>query len=604
MFAVGWGERSVDLLSARHVGTPLDHVGPLAVVGGVGAVDEGVNCWISGRLTNAELLCDRFGLPQDTDTSALIARAYARLGPRVCEVLRGTFIVVVFDRDRERTTILRDHLGGRPLVHARVGSGALFAEHERVILDLLPSTPGPDRLALTSWITRGSVPAGRTLFEGIQCIPPAHSVTLCADGIVTERYWRPRYEGVVAGSREAVAERLRIAAYDAIQRFAQRARRPAVSLSGGLDSACVAAGMVAQEGRVSPLALAGVFPTHPEVDERDLIEATARHTGLSVELTPFDDRASVLMPALEHIERWLLPPASPNLFVWKPLTAKARRLGVDVILDGEGGDELFGVVPYLIADELRRGRVLGAWELTRRLPGLGRDPGLRTRVRAVRKFGLSSAIPPAIKRWRQRRRLTDAPLSLLQPADASALLEFEAESHARGLDGPVWWRALAEDRMHVIEAIGMSANSRRMANDAQIDRRHPFTFDLDLLHTVLTSPPSMQFDPVRDRPLLRDALVGYIPEVVRTRHAKSFFTTLLSTGLAIDGAQLADGPNRRDAPVRAFVEASQLSQLVPEESDHRAAFRLWQIGLADIWLRTLEDPEYPRELFEKAEHQQ
>jgi asparagine synthase (glutamine-hydrolysing) len=604
MFAVAWGERAVELLALAATGArPMpERAGPLAVAGAEGATDGSWRCWISGRLTNAEELRARFGMPPAADLPALIARAHAQLGLGACEHLRGTFIVVALDRERKTATIVRDQLGGRPLVHARAGGGALFAEHERAIVDLLPSTPGPDRLALARWIERGSFPPGRTLFEGIRHIPPAHRVLLSADDIAIEPYWRPRYEGVVAGSREAIAERLREAAFAAVQRAAQGALRPAVSLSGGLDSACVAAGLAARKGTASrALALAGVFPTHPETDERELIEATARHTGLPVELIPFDDRASILAPALEHIDRWSLPPVTPNLFVWKPLMATARRLGVDVLLDGEGGDELFGFSPYLIADMLRTGRALAAWRLTRRIPEVGADPGVRMRLRAMRVFGVRRLVPPAVKR--RRRTAADSPGSLLLPADASALEELEDGRRARGLDGPLWWRALAEDLTQAGETLGVSGHLRREAIDERIDRRHPFLFDLDLLHTVLADPPRMQFDPVRDRALLRDALAGHIPEAVRTRHAKSFFTDLLAAGLAADGALLAEGPARGDAPVRAFVRAEPLEGLLregPGPHGIRAARRLWQAGLADVWLRALERPEYPRELLEQA----
>ena len=149
----------------------------------------------------------------------------------------------------------------------------------------------------------------------------------------------------------------------------------------------------------------------------------------------------------------------------------------------------------------------------------------------------------------------------------------------------------------------MSAHLRREAIDERIDRRHPFLFDLDLLRAVLANPPAMQFDPVRDRALLRDALAGQIPEAVRTRHAKSFFTGLLGAGLAADGALLAGGPARGDAPVRAFVRAEPLERLLREASDprdDRAARGLWHVGLADVWLRALEHPQYPRELLDRA----
>jgi len=606
MFAVGWGERAVELLqlATRRGGGLFERAGTLAVVGEDSATEGSWRCWISGRLTNAEMLRERFGLSPATRSAALTASAYAQLGPSACELLRGTFIVVALDRDREVATVVRDHLGGRPLVHARFGGGALFAEHERDIVRLLPRAPGPDRLALAGWIEHGTIPPGRTLFEGIERVPPAHRVILHADGIATERYWRPRYEGACSGSREAVAEHLRTAAFAAVRRAAQDARQPAVSLSGGLDSACVAAGLAALGGSARPLAFAGVFPTHPEIDERELIEATARYTGLPIELTPFDDRSSILVPALEHIDRWALPPVTPNLFVWKPLAASARRLGVDVMLDGEGGDELFGFAPYLIADVLHSGRPFAAWHLTRRIPGLGASPDLRLRLQAMRVFGVSPLVPGAVKHRRRRRKLAGSPGWLLLANDAAALLELEDGRPSAVLDGPFWWRSLAEERIDVIEALGVSANSRRMTIDDRVDRRHPFLFDLNLLQTALASPPRMLFDPVRDRALLREGLTGHIPEEVRTRHAKSFFTKLLPAGLAIDGAMLADGPTRRDAPVRAFVRAEPLEQLTRSASgplDAHTAMRLWHVGLTDLWLRSLEHPEHPRELLHKRQ---
>jgi len=603
VFAVAWGERAVKLLdrTAARTGATPERAGQMAVVGARNVTDRSFSCWISGRLTNAEELCESFGLPPATETPALIARMHARLGADACELLRGTFVVVTFDRDRQVATIVRDHLGGRPLVYARAVGGALFAEHERAIVDLLPSAPGPDRMALTQWIERGSTPPERTLFEGIRRIPPAHRAMLSTDGVAIEPYWRPRYEGVAAGSREALAERLRTAAFAAVARAAQEARQPAVSLSGGLDSACVAAGLAARQGPASEaLALAGVFPRHPETDERELIEATARHTGLSLELIPFDDRASILAPALEHIDRWSLPPVTPNLSVWKPLMAKARQLGVDVMLDGEGGDELFGFAPHLIADMLRTGRPLAAWRLTRRIPEVGAEADTRMRLRALRVYGVSRLVPPAVKR---RRRLDVAsPDSLLPAVDAAALAELEDDSVARKLDGPRWWRGLAEDLTQPGETLGVSGHLRREAIDEQIDGRHPFVFDLDLMQTVLANPPQMQFD-VRDRALLRDGLAGHIPEVVRTRCEKSFFTSLLGEGLATDGALLAEGPERGDAPVRAFVRAEPLERLLregPDPRDSRAARRLWHVGLADVWLRALGRPEYVRELLDRV----
>ena len=253
-------------------------------------------------------------------------------GKRAEELLSAAGIAI----DGGATSVARDHLGARPLVYTRVGDGVLFAEHEHQILDLLPTAPGPDRLAVEHWIERGGIPPGRTLYEGISRLPPAHRLLLSRDGVAVERYWAPRYEGTLEGSREEVVERLRAEAFAAVDRAAGT-DRVAVRLSGGLDSACVAAGLAARgAGADGSLALAAVFPGQAETDESELIAATARQTGLELEQVRFEGPAPVLDSALGHIERWRLPPASPNLFVWEPVAALARERGVTAMLDGEG----------------------------------------------------------------------------------------------------------------------------------------------------------------------------------------------------------------------------------------------------------------------------
>jgi hypothetical protein len=263
---------------------------------------------------------------------------------------------------------------------------------------------------------------------------------------------------------------------------------------------------------------------------------------------------------------------------------------------------MFAFAPGLIADRLRTGRALAAWKLTARIPGIGAEADLRLRLRALRTYGAARMLPQSIRRARSHRRASHVPGSLLRAADITALAELERELPAPTLDGPIWWRGLAAGLTAPGEALGVSAHLRREASDEQVDRRHPFLFDLELLQTVLSNPPAAQFE-IRDRALLRDALSGHIPEAVRTRTEKSFFTGLLSAGLATDGALLAEGPANNDAPVRGFLDAHALEALLregPAPTNSRAARRLWHAGLADAWLRALERPAHLREMLEST----
>jgi asparagine synthase (glutamine-hydrolysing) len=442
-----------------------------------------------------------------------------------------------------------------------------------------------------TWIERGSLPVPRTFFAGIERVRAGHRLVLSSSGVRAERYWQPRYAGTVSGTRQEVAERRREEAFAAIDRAAAGSRRTAVRLSGGLDSSCVAAGLAARgSAGGESLAFSAVFPRHSETDERELIEATTRHLGLPIEQVPFDDDIAILPAARRHIERWRLPPNTPNLFVWEPVMALARERGVEVMLDGEGGDELFGLAPYLIADRLRRGRLWSAWGLTAGIPGIGERPDPRVRMRALRVFGIGGLVPERARRWRQARNRSDCTDSLLGPGELEELAALE-DSQRLQLDGPLWWRSLASGLATGGDAFDVPAHLRREALGEGVERRHPFLFDLALLEAVLSQPPCLQFDPLYDRVLMREALRDRIPEQVRLRTAKSHFTPLLLEALAKpEAAELLSGLTRPDAPVRLLLPAAAIDDLLaPSQGSNlrTAGLTLWRLCMADAWLRSL-----------------
>jgi asparagine synthase (glutamine-hydrolysing) len=484
----------------------------------------------------------------------------------------------------------RDPLGSRPLVYTRLGSRVLWAEHEHELIARLPATPAPDPLVLRCWLEHGTLPPGRTLYEGIHRLPPGCRLLEVDGAARLDRHWRPRFVETFSGRREEAAEWLRGEVFAAVARAAAGEGLTAVRLSGGLDSAALAAGLRARPApSESALAFSLVFPEHPEADERELVEASAAHAGLSVEQVPFA-RGQELLPAVRrHIERWRLPPGSPNLFLWEPLMARARAAGATRMLDGEGGDELFGTAPDLIAEMLRRGRLLRAWELCGRIPGVGPEPARSLRLRAMRRFGVAPLLPATVRRRRRVRRARRGQTgSLLSEADRIEQAEIERERLPA--EGPLWWRWLAA-AVTDVDALDVAAQLRREEVDGGIERRHPFLFDLELVEAVLRLPPDLGFDPLRDRPLLRDALAGHVPEAVRGRTAKARFNPLSAETLgAAEGQRMLAALAEPGAPVRAYVVAEALDGLLaaPRASPPGAReLQLWRLGIADLWLRSL-----------------
>jgi hypothetical protein len=200
-------------------------------------------------------------------------------------------------------------------------------------------------------------------------------------------------------------------------------------------------------------------------------------------------------------------------------------------------------------------------------------------------------LPISVRHRRERTR-TSSSSSILPPADAQALADLHFASEEDRRDGPLWWRFLAESLIDMRDLLDMGAHFRRGVADEEIDLRHPFLYDLKLIEAVLRLPPQLQFDPVRDRPLLRDGLTGLIPEAVRTRHAKSHFNPLVRDGIRADESGLIEPLRRADAPVRAYVKREALERKIavaPDERPMVGTLSLWRVAIANRWLLSQAD---------------
>jgi asparagine synthetase B (glutamine-hydrolysing) len=581
------------------------HDGPLSLATRPGAVEVaeagGCRVWLAGRLEPPDLFDDlpppAAGPADPADAARAAATAFDRLGYAAQAHLHGAYVLVVRDRTRGLLRVSHDHLGARTLSYARRGSDTFFAEHIVDLLTLLPGTPAPDRLAVVQWIDRRSLPLTRTLFSGVARLGAGEALEISATGVTVKDYWRPAYREPGRMSREDAAEAIVGAAFAAVRRAAEGLQLPALKLSGGLDSTCVAAGLAAARDGRRTMAFARTFPEYPETDEASLIEQTARMTRHELIALPYAD--TPLFPAVrDYIHRWMQPPGSPHIAIWQPLMASARASGVDGMLDGEGGDEMFGMSPYLIADRLRHGRVLDAWRRAAEIPGMGPHPDPRLHRRALRMYGIGGAIPRPVQLLRRRMRDPRGRFGpLVRESDIPGLVAQEDPWSAKPRSGPLWWRYLVDELLDGRERLDASGEMARDSVDIGIDRRHPFVHDARLVEAVLAIPPALQFDAVRDRPLLRDGLAGAVPESVRTRYRKSFFTDVSVHALTgPEGVELLAHLSSAAAPIREFVSADGLEALGAISSAdgrprQRLAASLFGAAGVDAWLRELHGRE-------------
>lgn len=544
-----------------------------------------IRCLIEGRPRTAALAAE-VGMDPTTPPERLVAIGYERVGEALLDRLDGAFALAIWDAERGRGLLARDRLGASPLFVTSARGCLLFASEIRNLLALLRTTPAPDPAAVAYWLARTDTASPRTLYSGIERLPAAHLLSLGPQGSRQRRHWRPRYSRPQPVDAGAAASEVRRALGRAVERAVAGAARPALMLSGGLDSAAIAAVHSSTGGRLA--AYSCVFPSHEDVDESREIARVRDWLGIDGVEARFLG-GSALAAGAEFIRAWEVPSVSPNLFVWLPLLRRAAADGVDMMLDGEGGDELFGCARYLVADRLRAGRPLAALRAARRLPGMGERPRPRWLGRALAAYGVRAALPPAAHE-RLRRARADGiagPPWLSGAADRPHRAGADPWRWKR-VDGPRWWAHLSHVLTAGPESLGAPEQMRRAGLLAGVEPRHPLR-DPELVDLVLSLPPELAFDPRRDRPLARRALAGTLPAETLEDDRKPAFNPLLTDALAgPDRGALRDLLAAPHPDLAQRVRRDALRRMLDRPSHERPrawALDIWRIASLEMWLR-------------------
>ncbi len=538
---------------------------------------DGAVCAVAGRL--------------ERRTATDLAEVYAATGALALESLRGSFSLLLWDTERKGGLLAADPLGTVSLFWHDGDRRLLFGLETIDLIPLFERRPEPNPQTIAQWLTDGTLAADASFHAGIERLPGGHHLELRhGERPRKHRHWRLEHRPSLPAPRTRIEQELRETIGHAVETAASGDDHPGVLLSGGLDSAVVAA-MAARQRPGGLRAFSLVFPEHPSVDEEPLIEELAAELGVPSHRLPFRG-AGLLSGGLDYLRTWGTPPVSPNLAIQLPLLRAAADQGAHTLLDGQGGDELFGASLYLIADRLRHGRISRAAALSRQLPGIPDELRRRAARRARREFGWKGVLPHRAhglaRRIRSTRRPAGAPW--LSPAASRCYADAVDPWRWQQAEGPLWWAHLADAVTEQRERAGAHDYLRRRNAMAGVVGGHPLLQDLDLIELMLRVPPELSFDARFDRPLLRSAMHGLVPDSIRLRTEKSFFTPLFVEAVdRHDRQRIVELLEARDAASRAYTQPDVVRRLLleapPERRGGHWAWALWRLVMLECWLR-------------------
>ncbi len=534
------------------------------------------------RELRAELDAHGHRFHTGTDTEVLLA-AFVEWGEACVERFVGMWAFAVWDVEAQRLFASRDRFGIKPFYYREGGGRLVFASEPKAFLADSGARLEPNPVAIAEYLTQSYLDhTEETFFADVRRLPPAHSLVYDRDGLHVSRYWRLEPREAPSGDP---AEAVREAFLDAI-RLHLRSDVPVGScLSGGIDSSAVV-GSVARLLRDSAADATAVgrrqrtFTAYFDdagFDERPYAEAVVAAAGAEPHWITFDDRQLVEdVPAIVACQDE--PFGSTSMVAQWYVMRAAKQAGLTVMLDGQGGDEVFGgyraFVGFRLADLLARGRL----------------PSLVSELRAFSDVHSAAALATSLARPFAPDALTQAVRA--RTRGAAPLLHPDL----RGLAAPVssndsrFRERLRRHQELLLMRRGLPELLRyedRNSMAHSLEARVPF-LDHRLVELAFSLPGGELIRSGRTKDVLRRALAEVLPASVAARRDKLGFVTperrWFRGALGVFAAEIFASP---ELAARGFVDPTALRRRLQRHraGEVDAGMELWRALNLELWAR-------------------
>lgn len=552
----------------------------------------------AGALLNAAEIDPAAG---DRDAARLTLGLFESIGWKALERLRGPFVVLVWDRAEGTLQVARDQVGLEPMFYARGGGVWWFSPSPDVLAALPGVSRAIDAVALSEWLCGWFPAVEDTAYRDVKRVPPAVVMTIRGADTQWTKYWDPfRADEPIEYLREEELDRFDQTLARAVGRTLS-VGPSSIFLSGGLDSVAVAVAATdaaRSSGMAAPLALSLRFPDG-EANEETIQAGAAAGLGLPQRLLPFDQAVGergLLAEALALSATW----PQPMWNLWAPAYLSLARMaaadGRRLLLTGRGGDEWVAISPYLLADQLRSGRIVQAWRLLRmrqRSNHLTARQAARvvwmTAGRPLASAALDWLAPGIWHGWRRRRLLSERPAWVAPDPSIRRAMDDRIE---RWIDparppGGFYQREARQALRH-------PAITHDLEETQEFGRRlgmrmlHPF-WDVDVIELAHRVPPALLMKDGRSKWLLRRQLAERLPGLGLERRGKASAQHVfrdLMTGQAPEVWRQLGGPAALGRI--GVVDVRDVESSGPQSSLARrwgGSGRLWTMLNLETWVR-------------------
>jgi asparagine synthase (glutamine-hydrolysing) len=281
-------------------------------------------------------------LRSHSDTE-IVLRAFSKLEVSVLDRLNGMFALAVYDCATKRIWLARDRMGIKHLYYRLDENGLSFASELGALLALSPKPLNCDLAALHEWSYFGAPLGANSMYRGVKRLTPGQVLELDITTwrVSLKNYWsasqvrpqssHPSIDELVEQTREHIGE--------AVQRHLIADVPIGVLLSGGIDSSVIAA-MATKYSSKRVSTFAAGFDFAGGTNELPKARRMASYLGTDHHELHIAgaDISDVVKQMIDHHGMPFADAANIPLFLLARELSGAAR----VVLQGDGGDEMFG----------------------------------------------------------------------------------------------------------------------------------------------------------------------------------------------------------------------------------------------------------------------
>lgn len=548
-------------------------------------------------LTNEKQLSEKIAVNTPVEKGQMLGLLYQSHGMDFIAMLKGPFAFALFDRKRRKMIVASDAFGIRPVVYGKSKGGFTAGSRIKYALADKNINTEIDPEAIYHYLFFQAICTPATIYKGVRKLPPGEGLEVKNGEIKPFVHYDIKYNPDRSKGESYWCGAIRDAVEKAVGVFVPLSEyeKTGCYLSGGTDSSSVAGNYTRISGK--PAKTFSIGFDEPEYNELDYAHIASRHFGTMQH--DYMVAPENVLDLINELPNLYDEPFGNSSVVPAFFCARfAKENGVDILLGGDGGDEIFGGNERYVQNLV--------FSIYSKLPQAVRKSLLEPLLSII-----PDGVAPIYKAKRYVRRanipnpdrfysynlLAENPSDeifhsdFLKTFDNECFLNLARRLYKNAAPADDTDRLLYLDMKFTITDNDLRKVTR-MAEAAGIQVRYPL-LDRDLADFTATIPPGLKVKWGKGRYVFKRAMEGFLPEEIikKKKHGMGLPIAIWfkkdSNLYELLNDTLFSGQPRITRYVKpSFIEQFQ-NKFINDDTTYYGS-NLWVFLMLELWLANRE----------------